>query len=114
MVQKLSKQLLEVIKNLSEEELHALFYVISERLKHFHHTRALQKMRRFMILDRVFFIHNKKRIEGVVSRFNQWTVTATLDNGDRWNVTPNLLTKIKGENPQKAILPKETMEKLKK
>lgn len=71
-------------------------------------------MRDFHIMDRVASHHNGKHYEGFVSRLNQKTVTITLDNGERWGISPGNLTKIDTDNPLKGLLTKEQWEDMQK
>ncbi len=59
-----------------------------------HGTKAMFAMRDFQVLDKVFFDYHGEQKEGTVTRLNQKTVTVTLDNGARWNVSPDFLKKI--------------------
>lgn len=90
----LPKQIINLIESLNEDQLHALYRVVAERLNLVHKARALVAMRNFYILDRVLFTHNGKHYEGVVTRLNQKTITVTLDDGTRWGVSPGNLKKI--------------------
>ncbi len=111
----LPKQLIHLIDQLDEDELHGAYRLLSERLKLVHKARALLEMRKFNIMDRVSFTHNGKRYEGFVNRLNQRSITVLLDDGNRWNVSPGALTKIETEeNPLKALLTKEQWQKMQK
>ncbi len=94
MIQKLPKVLLRIIENLNEEQLHALNHLVVERMKLMHTARAMYAMKDFHMLDRVYFDNNGQRIEGIITRFNQKTITVTLDDGSHWNISPGFLTKI--------------------
>lgn len=109
----LPKKLLAVIETLNEDQLHALYKVVVERLNLVHKMRALYAMQNFNLMDRVSFTHNGKYYEGIVNRLNQKTITVILDDGTRWNVTPGSLTKLDMENPFKDMLTKEQWEKIK-
>ena len=100
----LQKQIIRLIESLNEDQLHALYRVVAERLNLVHKARALAAMRNFYILDRVTFTHNDKRYEGIVTRLNQKTITVTLDDGNRWGIHPGNLKKIDQENPLKRTL----------
>ncbi len=103
----LPQQLNSLIKDLNEDQLHALYRIVVERLNLVHKVRALYAMRNFNILDRVSFTHNEKHYEGTVTRLNQKTITVILDDGNHWNVAPGVLTKLDQENPLKEILTEE-------
>jgi hypothetical protein len=90
----LPKQLLRLVETLDEDQLHALYHVVAQRLQLAQKAYALAAMSRFHVLDRVSFVHNGKQYEGTVTRLNQKTLSIMLDDGTRWNVAPSLLTKI--------------------
>ena len=102
-----NKQLPQHIKHwidhLNEDELHFLYSVIGQRLNLLHKTKALFAMREFAMLDRVYFDHNGERIEGIVTRFNQRTITVTLDDGNDWKVSPDFLKKVEEKKPISEI-----------
>lgn len=108
------RQLTRLISSLNEDQIHALYRIIVDRLNLVHKARALSAMRKFHILDRVSFTHNGKYYKGVVTRLNQKTITVTLDDGNRWNVSPGSLTKIQTDNSLKELLTKEQWQKMHK
>ncbi|HWS84692.1 MAG TPA: hypothetical protein VN207_10590 [Ktedonobacteraceae bacterium] len=103
MPQQLPKELINLIESLDEDQLHALNHLVVEQLRLVHHARTLNAMRSFHVMDRVWFTHNEKYYEGTITRLNQKTVSITLDDGNRWNVSPGVLTKIDTENPLKEL-----------
>jgi hypothetical protein len=113
MTKQLPKELIPLIEQLDEDQLHFIYRLLAERLKLVHKARALLEMRKFNIMDRVSFTHNGKYYEGIVNRLNQKSITVLLDDGNRWNVSPGVLTKVEGEeNPLKALLTKEQWQEL--
>jgi metal-dependent HD superfamily phosphatase/phosphodiesterase len=94
MARQLPKQLLRMVETLDEEQLHALYHVVAQRLQLAQKAHALAAMSQFHVLDRVSFVHHGKPYEGTVTRLNQKTVGILLENGTRWNVAPSLLTKV--------------------
>jgi hypothetical protein len=94
MARPLPKQLLRLVDTLDEEQLHALYHVVAQRLQLAQKVHALAAMSQFHVLDQVSFVHNGQPYEGTVTRLNQKTVSITLDDGTRWNVAPSLLTKV--------------------
>lgn len=94
MIHKLPAQIIKILENLNEGQLHTLYQLTAQRLKLMHAARAVYAMKDFNILDRVYFDHNGKRIEGIVTRLNQRTITVTTDDSGHWNVSPGLLTRI--------------------
>src|SRR5713226_635239 len=94
MAHQLPKQLLRMVDTLDEEQLHALYHVVAQRLQLAQKAHALAAMSQFHVLDRVSFVHNGKQYEGTVTRLNQKTISIMLDDDTRWNVAPSLLTKV--------------------
>jgi hypothetical protein len=75
MGRQLPKQLLRMIEALDEDQLHALYHVVAQRLQLAQKAHALTAMSRFHVLDRVSFVHNGKQYEGTVTRLNQKTIS---------------------------------------
>jgi hypothetical protein len=94
MKQRLPKSIVKAVESLNEDQLHFLNHIIVQRLRLMQSARAMYAMKDFNFLDRVYFDNNGRRIEGVVTRLNQKTITVTTDDGGHWNVSPGLLTKI--------------------
>ena len=94
MDRQLPKQLLRLVDSLDEDQQHALYHVVAQRLQLAQRVHAIAAMSQFHVLDRVSFVHNGKQYEGTVTHLNQKTLSIMLDDGTRWNVAPSLLTKI--------------------
>src|SRR3954454_18212595 len=90
----LPKQLLRLVDSLDEDQLHAFYHVVAQRLQLAQRAHALAEMSQFHVLDRVSFFHNGKQYEGTVTRLNQKTISVMLEDGTRWNVAPSLLTRV--------------------
>jgi hypothetical protein len=84
------------IDGLSEPELIDLNNRIVERLRFLHQARAHSRMLEFSVGDRVsFHPEGSEPLLGVLTRYNKKTVTVITEQGQRWNVSPNLLRKVK-------------------
>jgi hypothetical protein len=82
------------IDKLTEAELIDLNHRIVERLRFFQHMRAHAHMLEFKIGDLVTFrADGRDRVEGMITRYNRKTVTIITQGGQRWNVSPSLLSK---------------------
>ena len=82
------------IDKLSEEELIDLNNRIVERLRFLNQMRAHSQMLDFKIGDRVAFQpEGRPLLVGMLTRYNRKTVTVITDNGQHWNVSPELLRK---------------------
>jgi len=71
MARQLPKQLLRMVDTLDEDQLHALYHIVAQRLQLAQKVHALAAMSQFHVLDRVSFVHNGKQYEGTVTRLNQ-------------------------------------------
>ncbi|MBS3909093.1 MAG: hypothetical protein KGZ93_05650 [Actinobacteria bacterium] len=96
------------IDNLTEKELIELNHRIVERLKFLDSMRAHVEMMEFSIGDRVSFKTNgRERKEGLLIKYNKKTVTVITDQGEKWNISPNLLSRVesssKRSKPSKVI-----------
>jgi hypothetical protein len=87
------------IDELTEAELIDLNHRIVERLRFLNQMRAHGQMLEFKIGDRVTFQPgNHPPVTGMLTRYNRKTVTVITDDGQHWNVSPNLLRK--AESPR--------------
>lgn len=84
------------IDRLSEEELVELNHKIVSRLRFLREMRSHVQMMDFHIGERVSFRPpGEPEITGTLTRYNKKSVTVITDSGQRWNVPPGLLFKIK-------------------
>jgi len=84
------------IDKLTEEELIDLNHQVVERLKFLESYHTHKEMMEFSPGDRVSFEPpGKKKKIGTLVKFNKKTVTVITDTGQKWNVAPHLLTKVK-------------------
>ncbi|MFV0454865.1 MAG: hypothetical protein ACK5NQ_07665 [Pseudomonas sp.] len=84
------------IDHLGIDELVALNHRIIERLKMLESLEAHHSMMQFHPGTRVSFDSpHSGRLFGTVMKFNRKTVTVVSDNGQRWNISPHLLSPIK-------------------
>jgi len=84
------------IDQLTEAELIDLNHRIVERLRFLHQMRAHVEMLEFKIRDRVSFQPpGHGQLEGMLTRYNKKTVSVITDTGQRWNVSPAVLSRVK-------------------
>jgi hypothetical protein len=84
------------IDGLTETELIDLNNRIVERLRFLHQARAHSRMLEFSVGDRVSFQpEGREPVLGVLTRYNKRTVTVITEQGQRWNVSPGVLSKVK-------------------
>ncbi len=84
------------IDRLNESELIDLNNRVVERLRFLHQARAHARMLDFSVGDKVsFHPEGSEPLLGVLVRYNKKTVTVITEQGQRWNVAPNLLRKVK-------------------
>jgi hypothetical protein len=80
------------IDDLTKAELIDLNHRIVERLRFLNQMRAHALMLEFKIGDRVTFqADGHQPVIGMLTRYNKKTVTVITDDGQHWNVSPNLL-----------------------
>ena len=84
------------INSLAEAELIELNNRIVERLRFLHQTRAHNSMLEFSVGDQVSFQpEGRDPLFGILTKYNRKTVTVLTEQGQRWNVAPVLLRKVK-------------------
>jgi hypothetical protein len=84
------------INNLSEDELVALNQRIIERLKFLESMHTHNEMMQFNPGEKVSFEPpGRGRQIGTLVKFNTKTVTVITDSGQKWTVSPHLLSKVK-------------------
>jgi hypothetical protein len=82
------------IDKLTEAELIDLNHRIVERLRFLDQLRSHVGMLDFKIGDRVSFQPpGQGHLEGILTRDNKKTVSVITDTGQRWNVSPALLSR---------------------
>ena len=84
------------IDNLSEEELIELNRKIVERLKFLETMHTHHEMMQFIPGEQVTFEPpGRERQIGTLVRFNKKTVTIITESGQKWNVSPHFISKVK-------------------
>ena len=84
------------IDGLTEAELIDLNNRVVERLRFLSQARAHSRMLEFSVGDRVSFQpEGREPLLGVLTRYNKRTVTVITEQGQRWNVSPGALRKVK-------------------
>ncbi|HCS28839.1 MAG TPA: hypothetical protein DIW43_15380 [Spongiibacteraceae bacterium] len=92
------------IDHLDADELMALNQRIIERLKMLESLHAHKSMMQFHPGARVSFDSPQgERVIATVMKFNRKTVTVVTDSGQRWNVSPHLLSAIKDASQSPVI-----------
>lgn len=93
------------IDQLSVAELEVLNHRIVERLKFLDTLQAHKNMMAFNIGARVSFESSKDgRLLATLVKFNRKTVTVVTDNGQRWNISPHLLSLVKDAKPTQSFV----------
>lgn len=94
------------IDRLTEAELIELNHRIVERLRFLHQMRAHGTMLNFSIGEHVTFTPDgRSPVTGMLVKYNKKTVTVVSEEGQRWNVSPTFLNRVKKE--EKDITPKD-------
>jgi len=83
------------IDGLSFEELLELNQRVVARLKMLESMQAHIEMIAFSIGQQVSFEHQGGRILATLLKYNRKTVTVVTDDGQRWNISPHLLSPVK-------------------
>lgn len=84
------------IDDLSIDELMELNRRIVQRLKFLDTVQSHNDMLKFNPGDKVSFEPpGRGRLLGTLIKYNQKTVSILTEDGQRWNVTPSLVTKLK-------------------
>ena len=91
--------ILEEVKEMSEEELTKLVYAIQDRRD----VLRYDKLKEFKVGDKVKWVHgqgmNKENYEGEVYKVNLKTVATKVKGKPwcKWRISPSMLTKIEGD-----------------
>jgi hypothetical protein len=84
------------IDHLSEEELAELNHRIVERLRFLESLHNHREMLQFSIGEKVSFEPpGRARQMGTLVRYNKKSVTVITDGGQKWTVSPHLLSHVK-------------------
>lgn len=87
------------IDNLTVEELIDLNNRIIERLKFLDQMHAHKEMMEFRMGEKVSFCPSGRGEQiGTVVKYNKKTVSIVTEKGERWNISPHLLSKYKNQN----------------
>ena len=90
------------IDNLTEDELVELYHRIVERLKFLESFHTHNEMMQFNPGEQVSFQPAGRGTQfGTLVKFNKKTVTVITESGQKWNVSPHLLKKVKPANAKK-------------
>jgi hypothetical protein len=90
------------IDSLTYEELLRLNQKIVERLKFLDSMHTHKEMMRFSPGDQVCFeAPGREKLFATLVKYNKKTVTVITESGQRWNVSPHLLQKVKSVKAQK-------------
>ncbi|MGP4123938.1 MAG: hypothetical protein ACTXOO_06015 [Sodalis sp. (in: enterobacteria)] len=85
----------ELVDEMPEVALKTLHDRIVKRLNILQRQRTMQSMADFRPGDIVRFQTDEREITGVLIRLNKKSVSVHTENGNRWNVAPQLLTLVK-------------------
>ena len=97
------------IDSMSYDELVALNHKIVERLKFLDSIHTHKEMMQFSPGDQVCFEPSGRDKQfGTLVKYNKKTVTVITESGQKWNVSPHLLKKVKnvkrGKNNQGRVI----------
>lgn len=88
---------------LSYDELIELNQKVVERLKFFDSMRAHEEMMQFSLGEKVSFgAPGKGKQFATIIKYNKKTVSVITESGQKWNISPQALDKVKDLKPSKA------------
>lgn len=91
------------IDSMSYDELIELNHKIVEKLKFLDSMHTHKKMMQFSPGDQVCFEPSGRDKQfGTLVKYNQKTVTVITESGQKWNVSPHLLRKVKNVKNTKS------------
>jgi len=91
------------IDSMSYDELVELNHKIVEKLKFLDSVHIHKKMMQFSPGDQVCFEPSGRGKQfGTLVKYNQKTVTVITESGQKWNVSPHLLRKVKNVKSSKS------------
>jgi hypothetical protein len=91
------------LDSMSYDELIELNHKIVERLKFLDAMHTHQEMMQFSPGDQVCFEPaGRGKQFGTLVKFNKKTVTVITESGQKWNVSPHLLRKVKSVKSNKS------------
>ena len=90
------------IDSLTYEELVELNQKIVERLKFLDSMHTHKEMMRFSPCDQVCFeVPGREKQFATLVKYNKKTVSVITESGQKWNVSPHLLQKVKSVKTRK-------------
>jgi hypothetical protein len=90
------------IDSLSYDELVELNHKIVERLKFLDSMQTHKEMMQFSPGDQVYFeAPGREKQFGTLVKYNRKTVTVITETGQKWNVSPHLLSKVRNVKSNK-------------
>ncbi len=90
------------IDSMSYDELVELNHKIVEKLKFLDSMHIHKKMMQFSPGDQVCFEPSGRgKLFGTLVKYNKKTVTVITESGQKWNVSPHLLSKVKNVKSSK-------------
>ncbi len=90
------------LSSLTYDELLELNHKIVERLKFLDSLHTHEEMMQFSPGEKVSFESaGRERQIGTLVKFNKKTVTVITESGQKWNVSPQVLSKVKDIKPNR-------------
>ncbi len=83
------------IDKLTEAELVELNHRVVERLRFLESMQIHNEMMQFSPGEQVSFESSGRRLLATLVKYNQKTVTVITESGQKWNISPHLLSKVK-------------------
>ena len=90
----LPSKIIDALSELSHAQLLQLNKIIVEKIDLFNKVKCLKALNEFNIGDRITFNYEDKTFFGKVLKLNQKTISIRTEDGRRWNVSPQFLSKL--------------------
>jgi len=94
MSEKLPIEIESLIPKLSITQLQQLNRQVVERIKMINNMSTLEEVAKFKLGDKVSFDYSGGIKTGTIIRLNKKSVSVTTDDDIKWNVSPNLISKV--------------------
>ena len=104
------EEIANAIRQLDQRDLRYLNQMIVDRLKLINQAHSTAMLSHFNVGDRVSFLSSTgEPLAGIVIRINKKTASIVTDEGERWNVSPSLLT-VDGAEPESTASHSELLQ----
>lgn len=86
------------LENLSEEELLVLNEQVVAKIKELRNQKNTQQISQFKLGDMISFAYKGKKVQGIIFRINQKSISILTASNERLSLSPGLVMKEKRPN----------------